>query len=401
MSAAKKYYILETIYSLSLSFTKATFVIFFIANKLNRFEIGLIFGIFNLTVILAEPLTATYGELFGRKKSLLIGCILKVIAASMFFFGSSFPHFFIAEIFSAIALTFISGSIMAWAVDELKKEGDKRNFFEIFATCKKYKYMALIIGGLSGAYMGSYAISIPWAANGILFLILIFIASILMNTSTETSSLKKVNLFKTLNGYKIILQDKCLLALIASSFIASFALASIKLFWLPTVKENLGTSIAFLGWLWVGISGANFLGTHFIKPFVKKFSYKLDGLIVFSVFSTTFLLMMIFTINTWWTLLFYFLFEFGKPLYSTVKSDLINYQIPEDGRLTIISLHSLSIKLGASLGLISIGFLSDYWGLQQAWHLAAGIFFLNLFLYIIIHTWMLKIPKKREILEVN
>ena len=402
MPTIKKYYIFETIYSFALSFTKSTFVVFFLSHKLSHLEIGLVFGIFNLTVIASEPITAVYSELFGRKKSILLGCFLKVFAALLFFFGNNISTFLIAEIVSGIALTFISGCIKSWAVDEFKREGEKRKLFEIFAHCKKYKNLALIVGGLAGAYLGSISLAIPWAANGFFFLILAIVIQAILPTSERKTERNVLPEFKNIFiGYQVVIKDKCILALIASGFLSSFSLASIKLFWLPTMKDNFQTSVTFLGWLWVGIAGSIFLGSYFVKPYVSKFKYKLDSLITFSFISTICLICMINTLNTWWTIVFYFLFEFGKPLYSTVKSDLMNYQISREGRVTILSFASLVSKLGTTLGLISIGYVSDIWGIQNAWYFSAGLFFANFILYIITHQWMFKIPCKKEVLSVS
>ena len=115
---------------------------------------------------------------------------------------------------------------------------------------------------------------------------------------------------------------------------------------------------------------------------------------------TVFLVFTIYSMGSFWTLIFYFLFEVGKPLYSTVKNDLINYQVGREGRVTILSFHSLAIKLGTALGLICMGYLSDVIGLQNAWYISAIIFFSNLFLYMIVHSWMLRVPSKRVVLSV-
>lgn len=390
---------------------------------------GIVFSIFNFTVIIAEPLTAIFAELYSKKYSILIGCFLKIITALLFFFSNHIFYFIIAEIISGIALTFISGCIMAWFVDEYnnRKHKPKQNLYEIFANCKKFKYTALIIGGLFGAFVSDYfSLSFPWIMNASLFfllfifIILFFPNSISSNANSFSNSSNNIsNNQKTINynsklnksynkyhlflkkityGYKIVFQDKCLSFLILSSFISSFSLASIKLLWIPLIKVNFNTSISFVGFLWVGIAGAGLIGSHLVKPFIQKFNYKLDGIILISFFSTINLFFMILFIKSFWTLIFYFLFELGKPFFSTIKNDLINYQISEKGRVTILSLHSLSIKSGTSLGILAIGYLNDLIGIQKSWFVATGIFFLNCSIYFIVKYHMKQIPHKKLIL---
>ena len=364
-------------------------------------EIGLIFGLFNITSVAFEPITAVLVSWWGERNSMLVGSILKVIAGTLFFFGDSFSTFLAAEFISAVAFTFISGTLTAWLVNNYNKESNTLKLYEIFAQMKKYKYAALLIGGFLGAVVGDYSLDLPWILNALCFSMLIFLIVLLMEKSIgyepRTFPLK---LKESLSSYGMLLKDKSLSLLMFSSFLSAFSLASVKLFWLPTVKINLNTSMMFLGFIWVGIAGAKFLGSYFVTYFMKKFNYKLESLISFNWLSTIFLFLMIITIQSPWTIFFYLLFEFGKPLYSSVKDDLINYQTDDRSRVTILSLHSLMIKLGASLGLVSIGFVGQQIGMQKAWYLSAFLFMLNFAIYKIIKLWMLQTPEKKEILSV-
>ena len=399
MSVIKKYYLLKTIYSFALSFTKTTFVIFFLDYKMTHAEIGLIFGLFNITSIIFEPLTAILVSWWGERNAMLAGSVLKVVAAILFFFGDTFSVFLFAEFISAIAFTFISGTMTAWLVNNYSKEDTSLKLYEIFAQVKKYKYSALLLGGFAGAVVGDYSLSIPWAMNAVVFSILIFFILRLMERSqTIDQRMWPLELKESLSAYTKLLKDKSLSLLMFSSFLSAFSLASVKLFWLPTVKVNLDTTMVFLGFIWIGIAGAKFLGSYFVTYFMKKFNYKLESLISFNWLSSLFLFLMIFTINSPFTILFYLLFEFGKPLYSSVKGDLINYQTDDKSRVTILSLHSLMIKLGTSLGLASIGLISQEIGIQNAWYLSAFLFMLNFILYKIIKFLMLENPAKKEIL---
>ena len=397
MNTIKRYYLLETIYSFGLSFTKTTFVLYFLDFNLTKLQIGMIFSIFNLTVIIFEPLTAIFAERFGKKASILLGLMFKVIAGLIFFIGSNFYYFIIAEVISAMALTFISGSYMAWIVDEIGEKRSSLNLYEIFAKVKKYKYTALILGGFLGNQLGGINLSFPWLANSVTFLILLIISFYMLS---DFKIEKKHHAIRgLLNGYSL-LKDRCISTLLFSSFLTSFALASIKLFWLPTIKTNFDTSITFLGWMWVGIASAHLVGASLVKKFVGFFEFKLEAPIITTVFSTLFLFAMVLTLNSYWTIMFYFLFELGKPLYSSVKSDLINNQIEEQGRVTVLSLHSLSMKLGTSLGLLFIGYMSDKFGQTDAWLLSCAILFLNLFLYISVQSWMKGDKEKLFFLKV-
>ncbi|MEI8347033.1 MAG: MFS transporter [Pseudomonadota bacterium] len=401
MDTIKKYFLLETSYAFALSFTKATFVLFFLDKGLSYLDVALIFSVFNLTVIIAEPLTAFVADAFGRRPSLIIGAFLKVIAAILFITGKNIPQFICAEIISGIAATFISGCLMAWMVDNLQ-EKDRHNLCHLFARCEKYKYLALIAGGLLGALSGEISLKLPWFFCALFFTVfLLVVLQVMPADSGKGKMRKKMLLSQSLSNYRLVTQDAPLLLLIISSFMATFAMAPIQLFWLPSIKHSMSASISFLGFLWVGIASCNFLGASLIPRYLRFFKNKIDGLALSMFISFFFLILMILTIHHPLTILFYFLFELGSPLFSSVRDDLINQQIKGEERVTILSLQSLMAKLGTCSGLFLFGQMGPKIGQQNSWYFFALFFLGNIFVYWMIQFLMMKTPIKRKVLSLD
>ena len=125
--------IINILFTFSVSFNKTTFVLFLYDKGLTNFEANLLFSVFNISVILFEPLSAIISELLPKKGSFIIGCILKVITSLIFINAQSLKVLIIAEIISGLSIGFISGSLVAWAVDKLKSKNQWENGYEIFA----------------------------------------------------------------------------------------------------------------------------------------------------------------------------------------------------------------------------------------------------------------------------
>ncbi len=357
---------------------------------LTNFEANLLFSVFNISVILFEPLSAIISELLPKKGSFIIGCILKVITSLIFINAQSLKVLIIAEIISGLSIGFISGSLVAWAVDKLKSKNQWENGYEIFALVSKYKTIFLIIGGLLGAYLGEKNLTIPWIANCISFSILIILSFILMDTRPyETKILKNCiskidnNIYNlVLKGYKLAINDKYILLLILSTLISSMSLASLQMFRLPMIKNGFAINQISLGYIWIFIECGRLLGSFFVKKFYSSFKIPMMGLIFMPFISSGFLISAFYFSGNSLMLLCFFAFEFLEPFYSCLKDGIINSRIQNEGRITVLSLESIADKLGSTIGLVFIGYLADKVSMTFAWYFSSVIFIFTSLLYL-------------------
>lgn len=95
-------------------------VLFYQDNGLSMAQIMIIQSISSLLIILLEVPSGYFADLFGRKKSLMITGFSATIAMFIFAVGTNFYYFLFANIFWAIAGSFISGADSAFVYDTLK-----------------------------------------------------------------------------------------------------------------------------------------------------------------------------------------------------------------------------------------------------------------------------------------
>lgn len=387
---------LSALYTFALSFTKTTFVLFLYGKDFTRLETNFIFSVFNISVIIFEPLTAPIAEIFGKKKSFIIGCILKFFTAILFIYAEKMPLFVIAEILSGLSAAFISGTLTAWAVDKLKKENEWKNGYEIFAKVSRYQSLFLISGGLLGAYMGNVDLTIPWMANcftfGVLALVSFFIMdfrkskSIGINLTKNSAENSNFDMFTTIfQGYKQSIKDKMILAILFSSFISSFSLSSLQMFRLPIIKESFGFSQITLGYVWVFIETARLLGSFLVGKYFRIFSIPVEGLIFLPVISAVLLIGSYLNNGNILMIICFFLFEFLGPFYTSIRNEILSNRIGDVGRVTLLSIENIVDKIGTSLGLIIIGYLADLISISYAWYFSSAVFSVTSLLYYIVY----------------
>ena len=84
--------------------------------------ISLIIGLYSVTVIAAEFPSGVFADLYGRKTSFLLSCVLYLISYSMFFFSRSAVILLIGMVVNGLSRAFSSGSIEALMIDHATEQ---------------------------------------------------------------------------------------------------------------------------------------------------------------------------------------------------------------------------------------------------------------------------------------
>lgn len=391
-----KFIFLTILYSFSISFNKTTFVLFLYDLGLSKFEANFAFSVFNFSVIIFEPFSAIIGEKFGCRLSFILGSVLKVLSSFVFLYAGDLNTIIIAELLSGLAAAFISGALTAWAVNKLKANNQwGENSYQIFTLVLRFKSIFVILGGLTGAYLGEVNLVLPWLATLVSFALLFIISVFVMNDNNESLAniidsgsykKKKSTLDTIFSGYLTAVREKTVFLLIFSSFFSSMALISLQMFRLPIIKDNLEISQISLGYIWIVIEFARILGTFFVNRYYKYFDFPVKGLILLPVFSSVLLILAFYFSHSYLMILFFFMFEFFEPFYNCLKEYLINSKSGDEGRLTVLSLENSFSKVGSIFGLLWIGYLADSFSMSFAWYFSSVIFAFSSLIYLAIYN---------------
>lgn len=384
----RTFIILSIVYALAISFTKVTFTLFLLGKGFTKLQTNFIFSTFNISVIFLEPLTAPIAELISKKKSFVIGCLLKVITVLLFVLSEDLTGMVMAEVVSGLAAAFISGCLVAWFFDELKKQPSlSEKGYGILALVSRYKSIATISGGLIGSYLGSINLNFPWLASGLFFAVLIFIGQKVLTEDEEKELEDEIKVKKTnkltllINNYKHIISDRFIFFLLSSSFISGMGLISLQMFRVPLIKSEFQVSTFYVGMIWVLIESSRIIGTFFVNKYYDMFNLPIKGLIYLPFISGTFLILAKIFSGSYLMIFFFFLFEFIMPFYSTLKDYLLSNRNPSIGKVTVLSLENSIDKIGDVIGLIFIGWLADKYSMNVAWYTSSLIFSLSAIMY--------------------
>ena len=106
-------------------------VLFFQENGLSLQEVMILQGSYSMMVALMEIPSGYIADLFGRKKTLVLGTLFCFLGFALFGFSFGFWEFFIAELLLGVGNSFISGSDSALLYDSLLESEQSEEYTRI------------------------------------------------------------------------------------------------------------------------------------------------------------------------------------------------------------------------------------------------------------------------------
>ncbi|NVM55510.1 MAG: MFS transporter [Candidatus Helarchaeota archaeon] len=202
---------------------------------------------FMLWIFIFEIPTGTIADYLGRKYSLVLACIVHVVAVLIYASVPIFFIFMIGEFLWALAEALISGAGHAFVYDSLKTIEKTEKSKQIFG---RYESFALI-GFMVGAAVGSIMASTLGVRSTMLFMSFSFGAALISAlTFTEppmSQTVEKKSYIGILkDGVKIFYKSK-ILKILAFNMISIGAI-TFSMFWLyQSMLMQLGIDIIYFG----------------------------------------------------------------------------------------------------------------------------------------------------------
>lgn len=110
--------------------TDVVWVLFLLNRGYSLVEVGIAEGMFHLTSMICEVPSGMVSDLFGRKKTLVMAGILGGISSLFMGFGDRQIYIYLGMMFSALAITMMSGTEEAILYDSLLEAGEESAYKE-------------------------------------------------------------------------------------------------------------------------------------------------------------------------------------------------------------------------------------------------------------------------------
>lgn len=371
----KNYILFVILLSLAQSFFFAIYQVFLASRGMNFLQMNLINSFYMLSIFFFEIPTGAFADIFGRKKSIVVGSFILSASFLIYFLSGNFWLFVAAEVVGALGKTFLSGAVEAWVVDSLdfhKYEGKIENVFKREA---QFSQVAIIVGSVAGAYVGKVDISYPWllSAGATMFVGIFALFSlkekyfVKKKFKVSFAPIKNV----AIDSIKYGLGNKSILYVIAFGAILSISIQGLNMQW-PFVFQGYGLDVSKLGWIFSGISISTFLGGWLSVRFAEMIGKEKEAIIVSQVITTIGMIVASTMIGFIPVMGGFFLHEMGRGMFKPLKQTYMSHRIVGNKRATILSFDSMISMGGAGLGLILSGYLANSHSVSLSW-LVSGI----------------------------
>jgi DHA1 family quinolone resistance protein-like MFS transporter len=353
-----------------------------------------------VTSIALQLPSGNIADAFGRKRTFMAGQVAFVIFCICITFSTSFTALVFSMLLSGLATSLVSGTLDAIFVQRYGQSGEQAPLQTQYAKQSAFALIGTLTGVLIGIALGSMAATgngILQSAQDSIFLITALITVGLMVfvqvrveevRGEDAAATARGNLAEFRHTFSRSIAafagSKQLLAITSSSAIAAAGYMSFEKFWQLQVNELVHEPISrtVFYWFFCGALIVSMLGQQLSVRLCKYFE---DNL-VYPVIVSRFVLIVAFvclylSYNVMTFALAYGLVALATASSATPSMALFQKFVPAELRTSLLSIRSMLVQAGATLGIIQAGLISKYYSIDLAFLASAGLYVISTTVY--------------------
>ena len=360
--------ILKILEGACLGFIATTYVPFLLERGLTLFQANQVNIAFMFVNMLLDPLTGSLADKIGQRKTYLSGFLFVGLGNLIYGVGHGFLFFVLAESIAAVGTALWSEALESWIRSLYGKEVSHKAIAKAGYSSRFFSVAFGFIGALAAARFGLH---IPWfigCAGAVVGVIAGFILTRGFPDPIKTS--EEIRKGSLTDAFKLFAKVPELRFAAVVTCVSAMSYQALNMFWSPIFKELSG-SVSWLGYIWAGVAVFTALGLRMIRD-IHNPGKRIIGILTLLTGIPVFLSALFFGHNLLVLLAGFLMHEIGRggaiPTIFTYSNDFI----PDEIRSTSNSIRSSSRTVGAVLGLLISGFLTEIISPIQVWVLCGA-----------------------------
>ena len=358
-------------------------VLFYQDNGMGMHEIFVLKAIYSLAIVFLEIPSGWMADVWGRKKTLILGTILGSAGFLMYSFSYGFWAFVAAEIVLGAGHSFVSGADSAMLYESLKADRKSGSYVKHEGRITSAGNFAEAIAGVTAGFLAAVSLRTPFyfqfAVAALAIPAALTMVEPQIKATTHVHSVKKmVRDIKNTFLKETNLRVSILLSAVTGTATLTFA-------WLvqPFFK-TIGLPVELFGVLWTVLNLSVGVSSAFAYRFEGRFSRRNEVLFIVIPLALGYLSSGL-LINRE-GLVFLLLFYVVRGLATPVFKNYINLYTPDEIRATILSVRNLVIRISFAVIGPLLGWMTDHVSLNTAFILAGGIYLIAAL--AVVSPWM-------------
>ncbi|HKL44377.1 MAG TPA: MFS transporter [Candidatus Absconditabacterales bacterium] len=358
----KKYYRFEI--SSMILFATPIIVLFWQDNGLSMMQIMILQSIYAILVTVLEIPTGYIADIYGRKKSLIIGSLIHAFGVLYYAIAKDFVGFLIAEGLFAIGISLISGANSAFLYDMLLEKGQERKYKKILGNSTFYLLISMAVAQILGGFLGEISFSLTFYLSFAFNIPSVFIALSMKEPKRNIKIIKKGYVKQLLFIIKKSIVDNKKLRYILIGAGLIYGLNNIALWFYQPYFELSGLDIVYFGFIFAAFQIFAGISGKYAHRIERLLGEKKSIVLLLILLGISYILMGKFVFA--FGFLFAFLQQFVRGFSKVVFADYINKLIDSKNRATILSIQSMLSRLTYAMIIPFIGYLADIYSISDA-----------------------------------
>lgn len=362
-------------------------VLFYQENGLSMSQIFVLKSIYSIAMVATELPSGYMADVWGCRKTILLGAILGTIGMAIYSLSSEFIYFVVAEITLGVGFSFVSGADSAMLYDSLKAENRESEYIKYEGRITSSGNFAEALAGVAGGFLATISLRSPYFFQ--VFVAAIAIpAAFFLKEPQHIQERVQLKLGEIISVIKLTYQQKEMRSAIMISSFTGAATLTYAWFVQPYFQKA-GVPVSVFGILWTFLNLSAGIFSMFSYRIERLLGMKLTILAIVILLSVGFILTSFVVNLAGISILFGFYMVRG--IATPVLKDQINQFTDSKVRATILSIRNLEIRIiFAAVGPV-LGYLTDTFSLQTAL-LVTGISYFVAALWSILP--LIKAPSK-------
>ena len=360
-------------------------VLFYQDNNMGMHEIFVLKAIYSVAIVIMEIPSGWMADVWGRKKTLILGSILGAAGFLLYSFSYGFWAFVVAEIILGIGHSFVSGADSAMLYDSLKAGNKVEKYTREEGRITSVGNFAEAIAGIAGGFLAAISLRTPFYFQFGVAAIAIPAALTMtepkIHLSTHTQSLKKL----AFSIKKTFIENHNLRISILLSAVTGAATLTFAWFVQPFFKA-IDLPVEAFGIFWTALNLTVGVSSVFAHKFENWLGKKNAIFWIIMLLSAGYFFSGLSI--SYWGLSFLFLFYLVRGIATPIFKNYINQFTESDVRATMLSVRNFIIRISfAGIG-PALGWITDNVSLTLAFLIAGTIYFIAAIIIVI--PWLKK-----------
>jgi MFS family permease len=347
-------------------------VLFYQDNGMGMQEIFILKSIYSLAIVSLELPSGWMADVWGRKKTLLLGAVLGSAGFLMYSFSYGFWAFVAAEIVLGAGHSFVSGADSAMLYESLKADKKSDQYVKHEGRISSAGNFAEALAGIAAGFLAAISLRTPFYFQFVVASLAIPAALTLkeplVQVTTHMHSIKRMALAIKNTLWK---ETDLRVAILLS---AATGTATLTFAWLvqPFFKA-IGLPVEWFGILWTALNLSVGVSSAFAFRFEGKLNRRKEVFFIILLLALGYLLSGMAILHE--GLIFLFVFYLVRGLATVVFKNYINLYTPSEIRATILSVRNFIIRISFAVIGPLLGWMTDHISLNMAFILAGVIYF--------------------------